>query len=317
MKKILLDLSDCHAIGDILSSTPTIKKLYESYGKKILVSTHIPEIFDDNPFVEKTYFANSINLEYMKNTHIVHSTFDILGKKTERGVEYKHSRIDIRQYHAISLGFMLTRDEMTCEFYPKEFQEIEGLPENYVLIHPVQTWPNRTWPSRNWMDLTKKLNEVGISVVSIGKDASEKGFFNIEKPTFNFEIDLGLNLMNQTSLSQAWHLINKSMCFITMDSGLLHLAGTTDTEILMLGSSINPEFRLPYRNGSQEYKTNYLRGSCDLLCSSNMKHGVSEWGDIQGVPPLIGCLENKKTFECHPDIDSVYNLVRKLVSFEK
>jgi hypothetical protein len=48
-----------------------------------------------------------------------------------------------------------------------------------------------------------------------------------------------------------------------------------------------------------------------------MKHGVSEWGDIQGVPPLIGCLENKKTFECHPDIDSVYNLVRKLVSFEK
>jgi hypothetical protein len=40
-----------------------------------------------------------------------------------------------------------------------------------------------------------------------------------------------------------------------------------------------------------------------------MKHGVKEWGDIQGVPPLINCLENKKTFECHPNVDSVVNLI--------
>ena len=38
--------------------------------------------------------------------------------------------------------------------------------------------------------------------MSIGKDSSEKGFFNIYKPTFNFKIKDGLNLMNKTSLSQ-------------------------------------------------------------------------------------------------------------------
>jgi len=310
--KVLLNLSDCYAIGDTLCSTPTVRKLYESYGKKIYVVTHFPEIFDNNPYVEKTYNSKTINIEYLKEQFIVHTTFDILGNKTEREVEYKHARIDIRQYHAISLGFMLSSDEMECNFYPKEYEPIEGLPEKYVLIHPVQTWSNRTWSANNWMKLTKKLNDEGIAVVSIGKDSSEKGFFNIDKPTFNFDIKYGLNLMNKTTLSQAWHLINNSMCFITMDSGLLHLAGTTDVEIIMLGSAIKPEFRMPYRNGSQNYKTSYVLGGCDLHCCSDMKYGVKEWGNIQGVPPLINCLENKKTFECHPTVDKVFNKVINL-----
>lgn len=297
-------------MGDTLCSTPTLRKLYESYGRKIVVVTHFPEIFDSNPYVEKVYHVNTINLNYLKDQFIVHTTFDILGNKTERDVEYKHACIDIRQYHAISLGFMLSPVEMECDYFPKGFEPIKGLPEKYVLIHPVQTWPNRTWSASNWMTLTKKLNDLGIEVVSVGKDSSEKGFFNIDKPTFNFEIKKGLNLMNKTSLSQVWHLINNSTCFITMDSGLLHLAGTTDSEIIMLGSAIKPEFRKPYRNGSQDYKLSYVLGGCDLHCCSNMRYGVKEWGDIQGVPPLINCLEGKKTFECHPFIDQV---IRKIL----
>ena len=308
-KNIILNLSDCYAIGDTLSATPTIKKLYNSYGKKIYVATHFPEIFENNPYIEKVYNSKIINVDYLKDEFITHTTFDILGKSTERDVEYKHSVIDIRQYHAVSLGFMLTPDEMSCDYYPKPYEPIEGLPEKYVLIHPVQTWPNRTWPADKWMLLTKQLNDLNISVVSVGKDGSEKGFFTIDKPTFNFDIKNGLNLMNKTTLSQAWHLINKSLCFITMDSGLLHLAGTTDSEIIMLGSSIKPEYRIPYRNGSQNYKTSYILGGCNLHCCSDMKYSVKEWGNIQSVPPLIGCLENKETFECHPSVTQVLNKV--------
>jgi hypothetical protein len=163
------------------------------------------------------------------------------------------------------------------------------------------------------MLLTKKLNDNGISVVSIGKESSETGFFNIDKPTFNFEIEKGLNLINKTSLSQAWHVIEKSSCFVTMDTGLLHIAGTTDAEILLLGSAINPEFRKPYRNGSQDYKINYVLGGCNLHCASDMKHNVKEWDTIQGVPPIIGCLENKKTFECHPNVDMVITRILKII----
>jgi len=98
-----------------------------------------------------------------------------------------------------------------------------------------------------------------------------------------------------------------------MDSGLLHLAGTTDVNIIQLGSSIDPEFRSPYRQGSQNYKYHYVRGGCGLNCASDMKYGVREWGTIQGIPSLVGCLERKKTFECHPSVLQVYQKILEIV----
>jgi ADP-heptose:LPS heptosyltransferase len=312
MKPVYLDLTNARAIGDAICSTPTIKKLYESYERKINIISQYPEVFKNNPYVDRNYTSNAINLDFVKENFLYHNSFHNIGKKNEWGVELKHNNMDIRQFHAIMLGFMLSPNEMECFYRPDEFEPIEGLPEKYILIHPVQTWPSRTWSPENWMLLTKKLNEQGIAVVSIGKDSSEVGFFNIDKPIFNFEIELGLNLMNQTSISQAYHLINKSVAFITMDSGLLHLAGTTDANIIHLGSSIKPEFRIPYRHGSQSYKHHYITGGCNLACASDMKHGVREWGSVQGIAPLIGCLENKPTFECHPTINQVIDKVVEL-----
>jgi ADP-heptose:LPS heptosyltransferase len=313
MKKICLDLSEAKAIGDTLCSTPVLRKLHQSYDSKVTVVTNFPELFKNHPLVEKVYHSNSVNLDFIKSNFITHNSFYENGQKNNRGVEFKHNRIDIRQYHAIKLGFMLTKDEMNIDYIPDEYEPIKGLPEKYVLIHPVQNWPSRTWDAVKWMELSKKLNDHNISVISVGKDSSEVGFFNVKKPIFNFEIKNGLNLMNKTTLSQSWHLINKSLCFVTMDSGLLHLAGTTDSEIIQLGSSINYEFRAPYRNNSQEYKYHYVGGGCSLFCGSDIKYGVKEWGDIQGVPPLINCLENKPTFECHPSVEQVFNKILEII----
>lgn len=312
MKKICLDLSESKAVGDTLCSTPVLRKIYNVYNSKIVVVTNYPELFKNNKYVDKVYHSNSVNKDFIYQNFITHNSFYDNGRKNERGVEFKHNVMDIRQYHAVKLGFMLTKDEMGLDYTPDEYEPIKNLPEKYVLIHPVQNWPSRTWEASKWMELTKLLNDKGISVVSTGKDSSETGFFNVNKPIFNFEISNGLNLMNKSTLSQAWHLISKSICFITMDSGLLHLAGTTDADIIQLGSSINPEFRAPYRNGGQTYKYHYIRGTCPLMCASDMKYGVKEWGNIQGVPPLIGCLEGKKSFECHPSVKQVFDKILKI-----
>ena len=308
MKEICLDISDCRALGDTLCATPTIRKLYHSYGKKISIITHYPELFYNNPYVLEI-FDNSKNKEELSK-HEIFSTFDISYK--ENGVCNKHNTMDIRQFHAINLGFMLTKNEMTLDYFPNDVS-LPDLPKKYVLIHPVQNWESRTWPIKNWQMLTQLLNEQGIHVISVGKDSSELGGSNVDKPVFDFPIKLGYNLMNQTSIDQTWYLINNSSCFVTMDSGLLHLAGTTDAEIIQLGSSIDPEFRSPYRNGSQEYKYHYVSGGCGLHCASDMKYGVREWGSIQGIPSLVKCLEKKETFECHPNVLQVYRKIIKLI----
>lgn len=311
-KEVFLDLSEAKGLGDTLCSTPVIRKLNECYGSKINVISNYPVLFKKNELVNKNYKSGSININHIKENYTYHSSFYNAGKKNEFGVEYKTNLIDIRQFHAIMLGFTLSEDEMTLDYTPDPIEPIDNLPKDYVLIHPVQTWPSRTWDAKKWVELTKKLNDEGISVISTGKDSSETGFFNVDKPVFNFDIPNGLNLMNKTDISQTWHLIDRARCFVTMDSGLLHLAGTTDTTIIQLGSSINNKLRAPYRRGYQNYNYHYVGGSCSLFCASNMKYGVKEWGNIQSVPPLIGCLENKKTFECHPSVDQVYS---KIIDF--
>ncbi len=308
MKNVCLDVLGCRALGDTLAVTPTLRKLYRSYNKKISIATHHPELFKNNPYVDNVFTEMN---DFIRNEYETFVSFNV--GYHPNGVCYKHNAMDIRQFHAVNLGFMLTKDEMSMDYFPDEMNPIENLPEKYVLIHPVQNWNSRTWDVKKWQMLTKILNERGIAVVSVGKDSSELGGSNVDKPVFNFNIDLGLNLMNKTSLSQTWHLINNSMCFITMDSGLLHLAGTTDIEIIQLGSSINPEFRSPFRNGSQDYKYHYVLGGCGLHCASDMKYGVREWQSIQGIPSLVNCLERKETFECHPTIFSVYNKVLEII----
>lgn len=310
MKEICLDITGCRALGDTLCATPTIRKLYNSYNKKISVITNIPDLFSTNPYIDNI-FDNSVDREILKETHDIFETFDIVYKPN--GVVNKHNTMDIRQFHAITLGFMLTKEEMSLDYQPSTLFSITDLPEKYVLIHPVQNWNSRTWSSNNWKLLTKLLNEKGISVISIGKNDSELGGSNVDKPVFDFEIENGFNLVNKTTLDETWYLIQNSICFVTMDSGLLHLAGTTDSEIIQLGSSINPEFRAPYRYGSQEYKYHYVRGGCGLNCASDVKYGVREWGSIHGIPSLVDCLEHKPTFECHPSVIQVYNKVLEFV----
>ena len=312
MKKVCLDLTESRGLGDTICATPIVRKLYETYGYKIAVITQHPEVFQRNPYVSELYFPDTTDFNVIIEKYTVFNSFHKPNHEDCRGVVPHHNVMDLRQFHATNLGFMLSDYEMSMDYVPREFEPIEGLPERFVLIHPVTTWASRTWSEQRWLTLTTLLNESGIAVVSVGKDSSEVGYSNVQKPVFNFPISLGLNLLNQTDISQTWWLMNKSMCFVTMDSGLLHLAGTTDSHILQLGSSVKPDFRAPYRNNTQSYKYDYVSGSCNIFCASDLKYAVKEWGTINSVPSLVNCLEKKPTFECHPNVIDVYNKIMKI-----
>lgn len=304
MKRVCLNLEECNGLGDLICATPTIKKLHDSYQRNITVISKMPELFKNNPYVEKSFKASSVDMKYIQSNYIVHNSFYLVGKKDERGIEMKHNMMDIRQFHAIHLGFMLGEDELECYYRPIEPKK-NFIHEKYAVIHPVNSWPNRTWSQENWVKLSEELIKWGYKVVAVGKDSSETGFFNVQKPVHEMGNNI-INLMNQTSISETWHLINDATVVITMDSGILHLAGTTETPIVELGSPINPEFRRPRRKTSKHI---YVRGACGLHCSSNMKYALEYWPTIDSVQPLIGCLEKKETFECHPSVAQVIHAI--------
>jgi ADP-heptose:LPS heptosyltransferase len=312
MKKVCLDLGECNGLGDIISSTPTIMKLSKAYGTPIVVLSKMPELFKNNRYVSKSYKKSSVNMDYFIDSgYIIHNSFYNVGKKDENGIEYKHNVIDIRQFHAINLGFMLLEEEKEC-FYLPTFPRSIPMPERpYFVIHPVQTWGSRSWSEDEWLNLSSEIISLGYDVVAIGKESSETGFFNVQKPTYNLGDSQVIDYLNKTNISDAWYLIKDSLGIITMDSGMLHLAGTTEAYIFHLGSSINPEYRRPYRSRAN-HKYIYIHGKCHKFCASDMGYGVKEWGNIQGVPPLIGCLEGYTKFECHPSYQDVLTNIKRI-----
>lgn len=307
MDKIFYYKIHSTSLGDTLAATPILRKLFLSYNKKINVITKVKEVFLKNPYIDKIYdFEEFETLKFKNKEHEIFESFlGLGGEKNKYGVEKKHNTIDIRQFHAIDLGFMLHNNEMEYDYVPDDYISIDNLPIKYVCMHVSNTWPSRTYSDENWQQLIDYLNKNNIPVVLIGKNSSETGFYNIDKKTKILKLSNGLDLTNKLNLSQCWHVINKAQYLITMDSGMLHLAGTTDVEIIQLGSSINNKLRAPFRKNSQDYKYKYVSGPCDIFCASDIKYGVKEWKTIQGVPPLINCLENKKSFECHPSVDEV------------
>ena len=313
MKKPLLDLHLSRGLGDTICATPVIRKLYNSYGRKISVLTVHPDVFKNNPLVEDLYYTENSDMGVIHENYEVLTSF-IPNVENKFGISLRHNQFDIRQFHAAGLGFQLLESEMEMDLYPDPFIDVVNLPEKFIVIHPVQTWPSRTWVPENWALLTRMLNDSGIAVVSVGKDSNEVGNSNVDKPVFNFEIKLGLNLLNKANISQTWWLMQKSLGVVTMDSGMLHLAGTTDAYIFQLGSSVDYRLRAPFRKGSQNYKYSYVGGECMKMCATDMKYGVKYWNSIRGIPSLVKCLENYDTFLCQPNVLQVYNKIMEKIS---
>jgi autotransporter strand-loop-strand O-heptosyltransferase len=335
------------AIGDCICATPTIRKLSSIYNRKVTVFSHHPDIFSRLPYVEKSLdvkdYIQLDQSEKLRSDFDLHYSFWRMGQKVplsdDRGIEFKHAIMDIRQYHSVDSGFMLLRDEMQCDYTPEASDIVSRLPKRYVCLHPFINWPSRTWSNQSWKNLIANIRSLGLDVVIIGKDSIDLNLIDYLKKGVKGKTDsrvfeeLGskrnaeitaediVDLTNKTTLSEAWHIINSSECFVTMDSGLLHLAGTTDAEIIQLGSSINPEFRAPYRKGSQSYKYHYIKGPCNLFCASNLKYSLRDWEygysggtPIQSVPLIDTCLERKETMECHPSDTQVFNTIEKILS---
>ena len=304
---------DTPALGDTLAAIPTLRKLVLAYESPLTVFTSKPFLFENHPLVKE-----ALPLDHSTDGYKIYTTFSpLVGKNYNlngQDVEFRYSNHDFRQFHATSLGFSLTPDEMEIDIYIEKSRPLNL--GKYVIIHPTHTWATRTWDQKQWQGLVDLLNKDNIPVVAIGRDSSEVGFYNTQKPVMDINIELGVNLLNDPDNDPAelrWMMQNEASIVVTMDSGILHLAGTTDVRILQLGSSIHPKLRAPWRHGSQSWRYDYVKGSCNEFCSSNMKYNIKEWGSIMGVPPQVKCLDNRPTFECHPNFKQVYNKIIEVI----
>lgn len=328
-KKILFKVPS-PAMGDTLCSTPTIRKLYESYGHKIDVMAVRDDVLKGSPYINNLLkfenevsgydevfdgFVRSVKVNKNMDAHTFHDT----------PIEIKLSNFEARQIHALSLGITLYPEEMNCDFFPDEPTEKSNtIDEKCIVLHVTESWPNRTWEVKKWQRLIDLIKEnTDLKVVTIGKSHSEHGHHGvIEKRvvrlnnvdydfTENDEVRDQVFQNGRDSLSEMWHILNNSFGLVSFDSGPIHLAGTTDSWIFQIGASIRPEKTAPWRHSSQKYKFDFVGGECKIFCGSCPKYSVKEWGTINSMPYYPECLEGYDEFKCQPSPDEVFFNIMK------
>jgi ADP-heptose:LPS heptosyltransferase len=167
--------------------------------------------------------------------------------------------------------------DKTCMLFPSSGDQLaadsllsyEGISpkEKFIAVHLGITGRNRTFPPQFWEPIIRGIVAMGIKVVSLGtmRDYAIKG---------------NPDLRSQLSLHQNACLLKRAACFVGNDSGLVHVAGTTDVPIVALYTSAKAEYRLPYRNGE-------LGGGCYPI-----KTPLECYGCLELEPPPVvtnGC----------------------------
>jgi len=268
-------------LGDTMHFLPVVKKLSKTLNSKIDIITQHPQVFRNNPYVGAVFDLPSYNFKIQDGNPYFFAPL--------RNKNPFWFNIDIKQYIAHSLGFELLDEERVLEFYPEPFANT-NLPNKYVLITPAKRGVDRDFGKDGWQKLVNELNANNIPVVLEGAGDYHQ-----------LDVKLGLNLCGQiSSLSQTWHLMNKAHCYVTFDTGMYILAGSTTTQIFLIDSYFENRWHKPFRNGSVDYKLKVVDGDCAEKCLGNLKYYVRESGLQQFR--VQQCQLKYDSFKCIPSV---------------
>lgn len=258
-------------LGDQVDTEPVVRKLTSLYaGSDIVVASDWPRIFshleDEGVRVCKVADVGSTltpdqPYKEMETLPIPESNF---------GVFVSHPLVHSVDYAALScLRTILSARDKQIRLRTT-LEDMEGLAKivgldgiqsmhKCVAIHPGRGWPSKTFPADWWQEVIDGIAE-SYRVVLIGKHVGEdQGLVDVKMP------DNGFDLRDKTTLGELFLAISVCPVLVSNDSSPIHIAGAFDNHIVAIPTCKAPEAILPWRQGSQEYKTTVLCN--DLLVS--------------------------------------------------
>lgn len=102
------------------------------------------------------------------------------------------------------------------------------------------TSPVRSMPVQTFLNIA---DECPLPIILLGNKSNIK---DTNQPLIPAHPNI-IDMRNKTTICEAQALISKARAIFGIDNGLLHLAGTTDTHIIMGFTSVAPEVRTPRR----------------------------------------------------------------------
>lgn len=168
-----------------------------------------------------------------------------------------------------------------------------------IVVHAGKWWPSKTLPVEWWQEIIDKLSEK-LTVCLVGKRLSdEQGYQPVDTPKDGFD------LRDITSLGELIALISIAKVTLTNDSSPLHIAGAFDNWIVTIPTCKHPDHILPFRNGTQSYKTKSLYKRL-LIDDLETRHTEIKINTIDEIP------EGRTMYDYVPDVDVVVDEILKI-----
>ncbi len=176
--------------------------------------------------------------------------------------------------HGVDYAFLKLLDETppNREYLQIKLDKIQSkefdLPEKYIVITTGYTADVREF-------LPSEINKVadyalskGYTPVFIGQKNTTTGVQHIIKGEFKAEINFkaGINLIDQTTLLEAAAIMHHAAAVVGVDNGLLHVAGCTQAPIVGGFTTVDPKYRIPDRNGMEQWMYYTVLPDNDLKC---------------------------------------------------
>lgn len=282
-------------MGDQLCSEPAIRYTQKIYpDANIFVVTHWPRLFEHLELPVFKYddwkgFSDAILTMYTcpDDDKSEHRLSHVLFHPTDFASMSLIKRTLPNMDKTIKLKLNIEDISNMFEFIAK--QNKKG---KIVLVHPGKWWASKTFPKEWWQDVVDKLSEK-LTVCLIGKFIDEKqGYLDIKCP------ENGIDFRDITSLDELIALISMSKCVVTNDSFPIHCAGAFDNWIVAIPTCKHPDHILPFRNGTQYYKTKAPYKKL-LLDDLEVRHTEFYTDTIDKIP------EGKTLWDYLPDTDVV------------
>lgn len=218
---------------------------------------------------EETYALNS-DWKYLKK---------IFGKRMDSYYNGIIGRDNVNEYekHFAVLKYLLPNpflqftqkgNIILFELDQKNKTNVEGDHGNNrrIIIAPFSSLMNRDWPINKLKHLFEKLKETNYKVTLIGSKSQKKKLVMFGKTNEQIKVLAGELPLNKLPI-----LLNSSILFVGLDSGLTHLALRLGIPtVAIIGGGMHGKF-LP--SPCSKGRANYLFATCDyFMCEWNCRY---------------------------------------------
>ena len=206
---MVIGINRTEAIGDILMLSGIIKH-FKSKGYRVLFSSKYQNINWSN-FLEVDYYTDDKGLVRQASDEFY--DFDMCYEMMPS--------VPVWEAYSLMVGIPITKPDRK-EFISVELSDFKDA----IVIHAGVSSVSRTLPREVWDEVVRGLG--GHKVICLGKGVD----YQLDVPCYFKE-----------SLSGIRDIIDNARLFVGMDSGLMHVAQCTDTEVIGIFNIARPENR--------------------------------------------------------------------------